>query len=131
MECRLFFSRFQNPATIRRMEERFADIGTTRSAHQADALKLGLQSAIDIKKRNNLNARGNPMLRCRESDCPGNSSYTSRYLTSFTNIFCEPCLNIGREHFLICTDCGYERNGRHTSCRGCGKKFVLVASFPR
>lgn len=131
MECRLFFSRFQNETTIRRMQERFAGVGTSRSAHQADALKLGLQSALDIKKRNSLIARGEGVLRCREPDCPGNKNYSSYHLKNFIkNEFCQPCLKIGRESFLICMGCGCERKGRNTFCQGCGKNFGLVASSP-
>lgn len=131
MECRLFFSRFQNETTIRRMQERFAGVGASRSAHQADALKLGLQSALDIKKRDDVIAKGGVMLRCRDLDCPGNRSYTSYHLKSFMkNEFCQPCFKIGKERFLFCSGCGRERKGRHTSCQSCRKKFLLVASFP-
>ena len=49
MECRLFFSRFKNQATVLRMQEK---ISASRSTHQADALKLGLQTALDLRKRN-------------------------------------------------------------------------------
>ena len=131
MECRLFFSRFQNEATILRMQQRFAGVCASRSSHQADALKLGLQSALEIKKRNSLVARGGVMLRCRESDCPGNKTYRSCSLKNFGGSgYCQPCSKIGRERFLVCADCGHERKGRHASCQGCGKEFVLVASFP-
>lgn len=131
MECRLLFSRFQNETTVRRMQERFAGVGTNRSTHQADALKLGLQSALDIKKRNSLVARGGVVLRCQDPDCPGNSSYTSYYLKNFTkNEFCQPCFKVGRQRFLVCTGCGNERGGRHMTCEHCWKRFELVASFP-
>jgi len=52
MECRLFFSRFKNDATVFRMQEKISGISASRSVHQADALKLGLQAALDRKKRN-------------------------------------------------------------------------------
>lgn len=130
MECRLFFSRFQNPETILRMQEKFGYVCANRSAYQADALKLGLKSALEIKKRNGLIGKG-VMLKCRERNCPGNKTYTSYHLESVVkNEFCQPCLKIGQERFLICESCGHERKGRDTWCRGCGKKYVLVASFP-
>ena len=62
MECRLFFSRFQNEATVRQMEERFAGIGTSRPMYQADVFKLWLQSALDVEKRSRLVAGGGVML---------------------------------------------------------------------
>ena len=131
MECRLFFSRFQSPATVHRMQEQFAGVCATRSAHQADVLKLGLQSALDLMKRDNVAGRGDVMLRCKESDCPGNRSYTSYSLEGvLTNEFCQPCFKIGRQRYLICTGCGYERTDRDIRCLHCRKKFGLVVSFP-
>ena len=131
MECRLFFSRYQSPATVLRMQEKFASVGATRSAHQADALKLGLQSALDIKKRDSLLGRGNIMLRCPEPDCPGNKSYTSYSLGDVVNNeFCQPCFKIGRERFLTCTGCGHQRIDRGIQCQRCKKTFALVVSFP-
>jgi len=52
MECQLFFSRFKNDATVFRMQEKIAGISASSSVHQADALKLGLRAALDLKKRN-------------------------------------------------------------------------------
>jgi len=44
---RLFFSRFKNETTVYRVQ--ITVISASRSVHQADALKLGLQAALDLK----------------------------------------------------------------------------------
>jgi len=131
MECRLFFSRFKNEATIHRMQEKISGICASRSAHQADAFKLGLQAALDLKKRDGRVGTGCVMLLCPERGCPGNKTYTSYSLEGIVNNeFCQPCFKIGRTRFLICTGCGHERTGRDSLCQRCGKKFALVASSP-
>jgi len=131
MECRLFFSRFKNEATIRHMQEKISGICANRSAHQADALKLGLQAALDIKKRDSQVGTDCVMLLCPERDCPGNKSYTSYSLEGIVNNeFCQPCFKIGRTRLLICMGCRNERTGRDSLCKGCGKRFALVASSP-
>jgi len=131
MECRLFFSRFKNEATILRMQEKISGICASRSAHQADALKLGLQAAIDLKKRDGRVGSDCVMLMCPERDCPGNRTYTSYSLEGVVNNdFCQPCLRIGRARFLVCMGCGNERTGCGLSCQRCGKRFALVASSP-
>ncbi|KAF9645604.1 hypothetical protein BDM02DRAFT_489896 [Thelephora ganbajun] len=131
MECRLFFSRFKNQATVLRMQEKIASIGASRAVHQADAFKLGLQAALDFKKRDSRAELGGVMLRCPGHDCPGNKSYTSYSPEGVPNSeFCQPCFEIGRKCLLICTGCGYERTGRDLWCQRCGKRFVLVVSSP-
>jgi len=132
MACRLFFSRFSTQATISRMQERIASICASRSAHQADAFKIGLQATIDLKKQDSLVGTGCVMLQCRERDCPGNTGYTSYSLDGVeNNEFCQPCYRIGRTCFLVCTGCGHERMGRDSWCQHCDKRFGLVVSSPR
>jgi hypothetical protein len=65
MECRLFFSRFRNETTILRMQEKTSRISASRSTHQADALKLGLQAALDLKKRDSLVVSPQPTVSTR------------------------------------------------------------------
>lgn len=131
MECRLFFSRFKNEATILRMQEKISGISASRSTHQADALKLGLQVALDLKRRDSQVGMGCVMLRCTERNCPGNKNYTSYSLEGITNNeFCQPCFKVGRFRFLTCTGCNRERAGRELWCQCCGKKFALVVSSP-
>ena len=124
MECRLFFSRFKNQDTVLRMQEK---ISTSRSTHQAHAFKLGLQAALDLKKRGS--QIGCVMLQCTQRNCPGRENDTAYSLESVGNsVFCQPCHGIGQLSLLICTGCRSERTDRDSSCHRCGKKFGLVVS---
>ena len=130
MESRLLFSRFQSEATNLRMQEKFATAGASRSAHRADSLKLGLRSALDLKRRESLSMSG-VFLRCREQDCPGNRTYTSYPpAEAVNNEFCRACFRVGRARPLFCVGCQQQRKARETQCQHCGKEFVLVVSDP-
>ena len=105
MECRLFFSRFKNEDTISRMREKIAGMSASRSVHQADALKVGLQAALDLKKRD------------------------SR--VGLSNETCQSCSRIGQANHLVRPGgTKYERTGRYSWCQGCGKEFALVVPSP-
>lgn len=132
MECRLFFSKFKNEATVSRMQEKFASTSKSRSARQTDAFKLGLQTALNLKRRESIVGTDGVTLRCRAHDCPGNKSYTSYALEGVTNNeYCQPCYKIGHSRFLYCSGCGHQRRDRESRCGHCGKQFVLVVSYPQ
>ena len=130
MESRLLFSRFQSEATNLRMQEKFATAGAGRSVHGVDSLKLGLRSALDLKRRESLSPKG-VFLRCKEQNCPGNRTYTSYPPAEAVNDeFCRACFRVGRSRPLFCVGCQRQRKARETRCQNCGKEFVLVVSDP-
>lgn len=117
MECELLISSFKNPHTGDLVTENIGRIADGSSSHSANALKLGLKKAFDLKK-----PPPGVKLRCSWTSC---SSYNNHVSVSSigTNLYCQMCSN-RRSSCWQCVGCGYNRTGNHTSCQNCKKIFV-------
>lgn len=118
MECDLLILNFKNAKTIDLVGENIARISGGSSSHSANALKLGLKKAFDLKKRPPVNSVN--LLRCSNTYCTwyhNPSSYsTAKTLNGLT---CMKCNN-----HLQCAGCGHNRTGNYTVCQSCRKSFI-------
>ena len=115
--CDLLVSNFRDPKTIALMEENIYHIFDGSLSHCADALKLGLRKALNLKKQ-----RNSVKLRCSWKKCSLHSNPVS-YSSVGSNIYCPRCKD-GEQ--MQCVGCGRKMTDDYTSCQGCGKWFVLM-----
>ena len=114
MECELLISNFKNPKTIDLVNDNIGSISDGSSSHSANALKLGLKKAFDLKKSPHQNCT---KLRCSSSYCGWNSGSGISY--SSVGLYCGSC-----NSYMKCVSCGYQRTSNYSSCQSCGKSFV-------
>lgn len=122
MQCELLISKFNNPKTIELVKENIEHISDGSSSHCADALKLGLKKAFDLKKQ-----KKQPLgvkLRCSYGSCQWYKKHPL-YSSVGSTVYCQVCLNRGRGscHFQ-CVGCGCNRTSTCASCESCGKRFI-------
>ena len=122
MQCDLLMSNSRDPKTIMFVKGNIGRIFDGSLPHCADSLKLGLKKAFDLKKKE----RQPPGVRLRCSN-PNCSWYRNRLpcVPVGVSVCCPQCANrrLGSYYFQ-CVGCGYNRKSNHTSCQGCGKKFI-------
>ena len=119
MQCELLISNFRNQATIERMTERIENFSDGSSSYCADALKLGLKKAFELKKKKK--QPPGVLLRCgyNYGSCAWRNNHVS-YLSVGSNTYCPNCGN----DYMECVGCGYKRTSNYTSCQSCRKKFI-------
>ena len=119
MQCDLLVSNFKDLKTIALVKENIGNVSDGSSSHSADALKLGLKMAFELKRQNC--AR----LRCSHGNCPWYNSHPS-YSTVGPTIHCQSCIDRGwGNRYLQCVSCGYQRTGTsYSSCQSCRKMFI-------
>ena len=120
MECELLISSFKNPKTVDLVNENIGRIADGSSSHSADALKLGLKKAFELKKQ-----PAGVKLRCPWTGCASYNNHVS--ISSIPNgvTYCQPCYNRGyRSHIFQCTSCNQNRTSNYTACQSCGKRFI-------
>ena len=121
MECELLVSNFKNQKTIALVKENIGRISDGSSPHCADALKLGLKKAFELKKQ-----KCQPpgvLLRCSRYGCARNTSPVS-YSVIGSNVYCQDCQYNYGSYCMQCAGCSYNRTGSYTSCQSCGKRFI-------
>ena len=116
MECEVLISNFKNAKTIDLVNENIGRISSGSSSHSANALKLGLKKAFDLK---------NPRvkLRCSNGSCTWYSNPDSYSAMTSYGYYCQMCSNRGSSCYLQCAGCGYNRTGNQTACQRCRKGF--------
>jgi hypothetical protein len=131
MECEILISSCKNPKTVDLVNENIGRIADGSSPHSANALKLGLEKAFDLKKPPPIAEPLPPpivkplpppgvKLRCSWTGCPGYNDHVS--ISSVRNS-CQGCPDCSY-NYLQCVGCGYTRLGNVAACEGCGQKFV-------
>ena len=118
-QCDVLIPYFKNPNAIALVKENFGRISDGSSSHSADALKVGLKKAFELKRQNY--AR----LRCDQVGCPWYTNHPS-FSSVVSNVLCQSCTDQGwGSYYLHCTGCGYHRTGSgYSSCQSCGKTFL-------
>ena len=115
MECDLLVSKFKGLETATLMKESIRQISGGSSSHGAGALQLGLEKAMERKKRLPPATR----LRCSSRKC---ASYNDHI--PYSSIGTDDCRCRACSDYLGCASCGYEWTGARTSCRRCEKRFI-------
>ena len=120
MECELLISSFKNPRTVELVNENIRRMADGSSSHTANALKLGLKKAFDLKK-----PPPGVKLRCSWSGCPSYANHISISSIATNFYYCQTCPSRGyHKHYLQCVSCGTNRTGNYVACQSCGKKFI-------
>jgi len=115
MECQLLFSKFKNEKTISRVQEKIAVATGGNSIHGADALKLGLQTALRLKKqRPNTGATDGAAPPRSGPICPKCSMWVRRSVLT-SAVWCQRC----EQTYKLCTKCGSLRDLGRPSCNSC------------
>jgi hypothetical protein len=127
MECEILISSCKNPKTVDLVNENIRRIADGSSPHSANALKLGMEKAFDLKKPPPIVKPLPPpgvKLRCSWSGCSGYNNHIS--ITSVrTNYYCcQVCQPRGYSYWLQCVNCGVNRGGNYASCQSCGMRFA-------
>jgi len=122
MQCELLVSNISDPKTIQRMKEIIGHISDGSSSYCADALKLGLQKAFELKKQKK--QPPGVLLYCSLAGCPWTTPTAYSSAGSHPSGHCIPCSNSGHSRYLLCAGCGRVRFGVHASCQGCAQRFV-------
>ena len=117
MECELLISNFKNPKTIDLVNDNIGSISDGTSSHSANALKLGLKKAFDLKKSLPQNCT---KLRCTSSYCGWNTGSGISYSSIGSAVYCGACGN----SYMKCVSCGYQTTSNYSSCQSCRKSFV-------
>jgi hypothetical protein len=115
MECELLISSFKTPKTIDLVGEKIGRIADGSFSHSANALKLGLKKAFDLKKQ-----PPGVKLQCPWTSCSGYDNHLSITSVGTVDYYCQLCLS----YYLQCVGCGCERTSNHASCQSCGERFV-------
>ena len=122
MQCDLLMSNSRDPKTIMLVKRNIGHIFDGSLPHCANSLKLGLKKAFDLKRGGGLPS--GVKLRCSYGNCIWYTNHPP-YSSVGSNVYCPLCANRRWSiHYFQCVGCGYNRNGVHTSCQKCGKKFV-------
>lgn len=120
MECELLIKSFKNPNTVDLVNENIGRIADGSSSHSADALKLGLKKAFDLKKQ-----PPGVKLRCSWTGCTSYNNHVSVTSIPINVYYCQTCYNRGYyNHYFQCVSCGTNRAGNFTSCQSCAKRFI-------
>jgi hypothetical protein len=120
MECELLISSFKNPKTVDLVNENIGRIADGSSSHSANALKLGLKKAFDLKKQ-----PPGVKLRCSYTSCTSYRNHVTMSSIGINVVYCPTCQSRGYyNHYLQCASCGYNRTGGYASCQSCGVKFA-------
>jgi len=121
MECRLLFSKFKNKATMSLVQEKIGETFGNRFAHRADAFKLGLRAALDLKERDPaVDMMDAVMLRCRSLDCPGHDERIPYTLAMSSRGLCPRC----KKFHMQCAGCAHVRMDTNPWCKSCRKLFL-------
>jgi len=123
MQCDLLISDFRDPRTITLVQENIGRVSNGSSSHYASALKLGFKKAFELKKR-----EISVLLQCSNDNCGWHSNPVP-YLSVGSNVYCPGCSSNAygyqTRYRMMCAGCGCQRtNDYHTSCLGCGRKFM-------
>jgi hypothetical protein len=122
MECELLISNFKNPKTIDLVGENIGRISDGSSSHAANALKLGLKKAFELKT-----VRKSVKLQCSNYLCGWhNNPSTYANMRAGSNVYCYSCRDCGwGSYYFQCTGCANNRTSNgYTSCQSCGSTFV-------
>ena len=122
-QCELLISNFKDPKTIALVKETIEHIPDGPSSQCADALKLWLKKAFELKKQKVLES--GVQLRCTRVGCERHDQPVS-YRLAGSSVYCESCYrNYYSDRYMECSGCRYRRTVvTHTSCGSCGKKFM-------
>ena len=120
MECRTLFSKFNNGATISRIQEKIHGLPGNHLAHCAGALKLGLRTALDLRKPDpQAGEKEGVMLQCGYDGCPG-SKEDMPYSLVGSRTACPRC----NYYAMVCLGCRSARFDLVDRCQFCKKKFL-------
>ena len=118
MQCDILIPYFKNSNTIALVKENIGRISDGSSSHSADALKLGLKKAFELKRQNRVR------LRCSHDSCPWYINHPSDS-SVWSSVHCQSCAGRGLGgRYLHCAGCGYNRTANYSSCQSCGKMFI-------
>ena len=124
VQCELLISNFKDPKTIALVEETIGHISDGSSPHSADALKLWLKKAFEVKQQKKLGP--GVLLRCSRSGCARYDSPVTRRVAG-SDIWCQLCKHSYGDYVLRCSSCGSDRSVHSMyTCGGwnCGRKFA-------
>ena len=118
MQCDILVPYFRKSDTIALVKENIGRVSDGSSSHSADALRLGLKKAFELKQQNRVR------LRCSHDSCPWYINHPS-YSSVGSNIHCQSCAHRGLGRlYLHCAGCGYNRTANYSSCQSCAKMFI-------
>lgn len=118
----MLFSKFKNKTTMSFVQEKIGGTSGNHFSHRADAFKLGLRSALDLKER------GPPvemieavMLQCVSQGCAGHDAHIPYSLVSGAWLgLCPRC----KRFRVQCVGCGHVRMDKNAWCQSCRKIFL-------
>jgi len=123
MERRLLFSKFKNETTMSRVRKKIAVAPGENLIHRADALKLGLQVALESKKRRpQTGATETATLVWDNSTCPDCPVRPARISYLNPIVRCERC----KKEYRKCSGC-YSLCDVNTVCGPCNPRAVVRA----
>ena len=113
MECDILISNLKNPEITALMKENVGNMSDGSSSHYTGALKLGLEKAFELKKRER-----SVQLLCHKPSCGWYDIHVS-YSFRGSGTRCPGC-----RCYMRCTGCNFVRDGIYESCQSCGKRFI-------